>query len=95
MTAVILAELLILALSWAVFAALLLARFNSKDPTQRQLLGMAVVGLAEAGSLFALGMGWPVPPWVFAVGFGAADLLAVRWLWLLAKARNWRRRDVD
>lgn len=88
MTVLIMSELLILAIAWAVFAALLLPRFNSKDPTQRQLLGMAIVGLAEAGSLFALGMGWPVPPVMFAVGFGAADLLAFRWLWLLTRARN-------
>jgi hypothetical protein len=86
MAAVVLTELAVAVVLWLVFLAL--SRGMWTTPVGRQMVLSAAVALGEAGSLLALGLGLPVPLWVFACGFGAADVVVLRWVWLRVKARR-------
>lgn len=59
-----------------------------KSPIYTQLVGIAVIGAVEALSLIALGTGHELPLWVYALVFGAVDVVAARWLWLTWTARR-------
>ena len=54
----------------------------------RQLIAAGFVILAELLSLLAVARGVQVPPWVFLVGFGATDAVAVSWLVLRLRTRS-------
>jgi hypothetical protein len=54
----------------------------------RHLMAFMVVTVIELGSLLGLGLGWRVPLWLFALGFGALDAVVVQRLWLLIKVQR-------
>lgn len=85
MTTLILAELGVAVVAWAVFIAL--SRGLWATSTGRQMGLAAAVGLVEAAALLTLGLGVHVPPLVFAVAFGAADVVVLRWVVLRMRSR--------
>lgn len=89
MTAVILAELALALLAGLAFVVLYAARSPWRTTEMgRHLMAFMVITAIELGSLLALGLGWHVPLWLFALGFGALDVVVVQRLWLLVKAQR-------
>jgi hypothetical protein len=89
MTAVILVELAIAALVGVAFVLLYALRSRWRSTAVgRHMMVFALVTTGEAASLFALGLGAPVPLWVFAVGYGLTDFLVIQRLYLLIKAQQ-------
>lgn len=86
MQTIILAELGVSVVAWLVFLAMSRGMWSS--PTGRQMTLAALVALAEAASLLALGLGLRVPAALFVVGFGLADVVVLRWVWLRWRARR-------
>lgn len=86
MTLVVLAELAIAVVGWLVFIALSRGMWSSQ--VGRQMIFAGAVAAGEAATLFALALGWSVPAWLFALGFGAGDVVVIRWVWLRMKARR-------
>ena len=54
----------------------------------RQLIAAGLVILAELVSLLLVSRGVAVPAWVFLVGFGLTDAVAISWLVLRVRARR-------
>lgn len=52
----------------------------------RHWMAVAVITTGEFLSLALLGLGVPVPRWLFAVGFALLDALLIQRVWLLVKA---------
>jgi protein-S-isoprenylcysteine O-methyltransferase Ste14 len=96
MLAVVIGELAVLVVLWLAFAAWHARSHWWRHPdgrpnwVGRQLMAVALVGLAETASLMALGLGHPPPLWLYALGFAAVDAVTVGWLLLLWHARNQR-----
>lgn len=89
MTALILVELAIAAAVGLAFVALYAWRSRWRDTTMgRHMMVMSALMAGEAGSLLALGLGAPIPLWVFAVGYGAMDVVVVQRLVLLLRAQR-------
>jgi N-acetylglutamate synthase-like GNAT family acetyltransferase len=89
MTALILGELALALAAGLMFVALYALRSPWRTSEMgRHLMAFMVVTAAELGSLLALGLGWHVPLWLFAVGFGALDVVVVQRVWLLVKAQR-------
>lgn len=86
MTVLVLAELAIAVVGWLVFVALSRGMWHTE--VGRQMILAGLVALGEAASLLALGLGWHVPTWLFVLGFGAGDVVVLRWVWLRLKARR-------
>lgn len=89
MTAVILGELALALAAGLAFVVLYALRSPWRTSEMgRHLMAFMVVTAVELGSLLALGLGWRVPLWLFALGFGALDVVVVQRLWLLVKAQQ-------
>lgn len=87
-------ELAVAVVAWLVF---IVDYWRSRWWTTaagRQLMATACVALGEAASFALLVAGVRVPPWVFVVGFGAADAVVVSWVVLRWRARRSNREDV-
>jgi hypothetical protein len=93
---VVIAELLVVLGCAVAFAAIHGRRRPPDSPeeraTWRQLLAMAVVVAMEAAALLLVGLGlWSPVMWpVLAAVYLAADVVMVRWLVLLVRARKVR-----
>lgn len=86
---VVLVELGIATVAGLVFLVLYAWRSRWHETAMgRHMMVFAVVTAAEAGSLFALGLGLPVPLWLFAVGYGLLDAVVIQRLYLLLKAQR-------
>lgn len=89
MTAVILVELAIAVVAGVAFLVLYAWKSRwSATAMGRHMMAFALVTTGEAAALLALGLGVPVPPWAFAVGFGALDLVVIHRLVLLLRAQH-------
>lgn len=85
----IVAELGAALVLWLIFVGMYVSRHQwSAGPVGRQMLVASIAAAGEAGALLLLGLGVPVPPLVFLVGFGLTDLVVARWVWLLWLARR-------
>lgn len=92
MTTIILVELGIAVVAGIAFVVLYAWKSRwSATPIGRHMMAFAVVTTGEAATLLALGLGVRVPPWVFAVGFGALDLVVIHRLVLLLRAQHSQR----
>lgn len=88
-TLIILIELGIAAAAGGAFVALYAWRSRWRaTPMGRHMMVVSAVMAGEAGSLFLLGIGVPVPLWLFAVGYGAMDILLLQRLLLLLRAQR-------
>jgi hypothetical protein len=91
MTVLVLVEVLLGCVGCVAFAVLYGSRSPWREsPMGRHMMAFTVVTAGELGSLLALGLGLPVPIWVFALGFGLLDLVIVQRLVLL-----WRMQRGD
>lgn len=94
MLGLVIAELVIWGMAWLAFAAWHARSHWWRHPdgspnwVGRQLMAVAVVGLSEALSLLALGLGKPPPLWAYAIGFALVDAVTISWLVLLWRARH-------
>jgi hypothetical protein len=93
MAHLILAELALAVLAWLVFVADYRRSPWWRSAVGRQMMAASLVALCEAATLLALGLGLPVPLWVFAIGYGAADIVVIRWIVLRWRARRDERRS--
>lgn len=66
-----------------------------KSPYSSQLVGIALLGIIESAALIGLGTDHMPPLWVFAMIFGAIDIVTARWLYLMWKARKTPPSDSD
>lgn len=83
------AELALATLGTLAFVVLYALRSSwATTPMGRHLMLFALVGLCELASLLALGLGVLVPAWLFALGFGALDVVVLQRLWLLWRAQH-------
>lgn len=64
------------------------SRLNLKGPVSRQLIFVASTGAAEYLTLSLVLLGVRIPAWWFIAGYGAADVVAIRWLILLYWAQR-------
>ena len=64
-----------------------------RSPAGRHMMAVAAVMAAEMGTLLLMLLGVPVPLWVFAAGYGIADVVVVQRLILLYRARKRQRED--
>lgn len=62
----------------------------SATPVGRNLMAWAALSTLEVALLLAMALGVRVWPWLFAVLFGALDLVVLRRLWLLIQAQRQR-----
>lgn len=86
---IILVELAVATVAGLVFLVLYGWRSRWRETAMgRHMMVFAVVTAVEAGSLFALGLGLPVPLWMFAVGYGLLDAVLIQRLFLLLKAQR-------
>lgn len=89
MTALIQVELAFAFLASAAFVVLYaLGSPWRTSEMGRHLMAFMAVTVLELGSLLGLGLGWHVPLWLFATGFGALDAVVLQRLWLLVKAQR-------
>lgn len=94
---IIVLELFFLVAVWTVFIVVLSFTWIRgrlkvvrwwKGPNSLQIGLIAIVGIVEAGVLLAAGMNSAPPLWVYAMVFGAIDVVTVRWLYLVWKQRK-------
>lgn len=88
-TAVILVELGVAVAGGLVFLVLYGLRSQwRQSPMGRHMMAFTAVMVGEVGALLALGLGLPVPLWVFVVVFGLLDLVVIQRLVLLLRAQR-------
>lgn len=88
MTAFILVEMALALIATVSFVVLYAVRSPWRRTAMgRHIMAFMVVMAAEIGSLLALGV-WRVPTWVYALVFGALDLVVLQRLWLLIRAQR-------
>jgi hypothetical protein len=92
MAYLILAELALATLAWLVFVIDYRRASWWRSAVGRQMMAASIVAMCEAATLLALGLGLPVPLWVFAIGYGAADIVVIRWIVLRWRARRDERK---
>lgn len=92
---VVIVELLIVLVCALAFAVIhgrrrAPAASATERATWRQLMAMAVVVAIEAALLVIVGLGWwsDAMWWVLAGAYFAADVVMIRWLVLLMRARR-------
>lgn len=86
---VVIGELVVAVAAGCVF----MARYALRSPWRASPVGrhemiMMAVIVGEAMSLLMLALGVSVPPWVFAVGFGALDVVLIQRIVLLIRAQT-------
>lgn len=91
MTWVILSEVGLCAVASVTFIVI----YGLRSPWRSTAMGRHIMAFMTATalefvSLLCLGLGLPVPLWVFAVVFGALDLVVFQRLWLLWLAQRGR-----
>lgn len=85
----ILAEIVVAFLSGIAFVVLYALHSPWRSsPMGRHIMAFTVITTGELASLLALGLGLPVPPWLFAIGFAALDVVVLQRLWLLWRAQH-------
>lgn len=88
MTVLILVELGIAALAGMAFVALYISVPWHRTPAGRHMMFVAAAMSMEALTLLLLGVGVPIPMWVFAVGYAVLDAVVVQRLVLLWRIRH-------
>jgi hypothetical protein len=92
MAYLIITEWALAVVAWLVFIADYRRTPWWRSATGRQMMAASIVALGEALTLLAVGLGLPVPLWVFAIGYGAADIVVIRWIVLRWRARRDERK---
>jgi hypothetical protein len=84
-TGLIVAELVVGVLAGLTFAGIYWRRHWYGSAMGRHWMAVALITAGEFASLALLGLGVPVPEWLFAVGFGLLDALLIQRVWLLLR----------
>jgi len=86
---VVLAELGIAILAGLTFLVLYGLRSHWRDtPLGRHMMAFSAVVVGAVASLLLVGIGVPVPAWVFAGGFGLLDVVLVQRVLLLVRVQE-------
>lgn len=86
---VVVGELGVAVLAGLVFMVLYAARSPWRaSALGRHIMATTAVVVGESLTLLLLGLGVPLPPWVFAVGFGLLDAVLVQRVVLLLRVQD-------
>jgi hypothetical protein len=89
----LLVELAIIVVASVAFVGVLGDPRRARDPMMAwHLWSFAALAAVEAASLLALGLGVPVPLWVFVTVYAGQAGVAVWRLWLMVQGRRWAGR---